>query len=222
MSKIGDFLDFRKFATSNGVNGMVLDDQMRKGALTPYILEERTLNVTQMDVFSRLMYDRIIYFSGTVDELSCNTVIAQLLYLSSVDNRDISMYINSGGGSIIDGLGVIDTMNYLKCDIATTCVGMCASMGAVLLSNGTKEKRYILPHGRVMIHSAASHHYGHTADLRIEMQQTERCQSDIYKILAKNMEKSVEEVNALCDRDNWFIGAEALELGIVDKVLEAD
>ena len=214
--------DFRKFAISNtNVNATVLDDQINKTSamLTPYILEERQLNVTQMDVFSRLMYDRIICFTGEVNEESCNTAIAQLLYLSSTDERDISMYITSGGGSVVDGLGLIDTMNYINCDISTTCIGMAASMGAVLLSNGVKGKRFVLPHSRVMIHSVSSGFKGHTADIKIEMEQTLRCQEDIYKILSENCGKPFEEIEALCDRDKWFIGKEAVDLGIADKVL---
>ena len=147
--------DFRKFALSNtNARASVLDDQIKSvnNILTPYILEERQLNVATFDVFSRLMYDRIIYFTGVVDDDSCNTAVAQLLYLSSVDERDISMYINSPGGSVVDGLGLVDTMNYISCDISTTCIGMAASMGSVLLSNGAKGKRFVLPHSRVMIH----------------------------------------------------------------------
>ena len=220
MNEIGR--DFRKFAISNtNVNSTVLDDQISRtnAMLTPYILEERQLNVTQMDVFSRLMYDRIICFTGEVNEESCNTAIAQLLYLSSTDERDISMYITSGGGSVVDGLGLIDTMNYINCDVSTTCIGMAASMGAVLLSNGVKGKRFVLPHSRVMIHSVSSGFRGHTADIKIEMEQTLRCQEDIYKILAENCGKSFEEIETLCDRDKWFIGKEAVDLGIADKVL---
>ena len=213
--------DFRKFAISNGVKATVLDDQIKKtsGMMTPYILEERQLNVATFDVFSRLMYDRIIYFTGVVDDDSCNTAVAQLLYLSSVDERDISMYINSPGGSVVDGLGLVDTMNYINCDIATTCIGMAASMGSVLLSNGTKGKRFVLPHSRVMIHQVSSTQSGTLADLEIEIEQTRRCKNDVYKILADNSGHTFEEMEKLCDRNNWFIGQEAVDLGIVDKVL---
>lgn len=223
MNKIGTIEDFKHFAKDKAnVNATVLDGYISKtnAMLTPYILEERQLNVTQMDVFSRLMYDRIICFSGEVNDVSCNTAIAQLLYLSSTDERDISMYITSGGGSVVDGLGLIDTMNYINCDISTTCIGMAASMGAVLLSNGTKGKRFVLPHSRVMIHSVSSGFKGHTADIKIEMEQTLRCQKDLYEILSHNTGKPFEEIEALCDRDKWYIGAEAVEdLGIADKVL---
>lgn len=214
--------DFRKFAISNTkAKATVLDDQIMKAnnMLTPYILEERQLNVATFDVFSRLMYDRIIYFTGEVNEDSCNTAIAQLLYLSSVDERDINMYINSPGGSVVDGLGLIDTMDYIKPDISTTCIGMAASMGAVLLSNGAKGKRFVLPHSRVMIHQVSSSMRGTVSDMEIEFEQTQRCKQDVYQILANNTGKSFEEMEKLCDRNNWFIGSEAVELKIADKVL---
>lgn len=215
--------DFRKFALSNtNARASVLDDQIKKtnNILTPYILEERQLNVATFDVFSRLMYDRIIYFTGVVDDDSCNTAVAQLLYLSSVDERDISMYINSPGGSVVDGLGLVDTMNYISCDISTTCIGMAASMGSVLLSNGAKGKRFVLPHSRVMIHQVSNGAQGVLKDLEIELEQTRRCKNDLYEILAKNTNKSFEEIERDCDRNYWLIGKEAVEYGIVDKVLD--
>jgi ATP-dependent Clp protease protease subunit len=215
--------DFRKFAISNTkIRATVLDDKIKqaKDFLTPYILEERQLNVTQMDIFSRLLFDRILYFTGEVNQSTCDTMNAELLYLDSVDNRDINLYINSPGGSVVDGLSVIDTMKFIKSDVSTTCMGMAASMGSVLLSNGTKGKRFVLPHSRVMIHSVASGFQGHTADVRIEMEQTERCQKDVYQILADNTGHTFEEMEKLCDRDNWFIGDEAVNsLHIADKVI---
>ena len=217
--------DFRHFAIDKmGVSPSVIDDKIKKqnNILTPYILEERQLNVATFDVFSRLMYDRIIYFTGVVNDDTCNTAIAQLLYLASVDERDISMYINSPGGSVVDGLGLVDTMNYINCDISTTCIGMAASMGSVLLSNGAKGKRFVLPHSRVMIHQVSSSQSGTLADLEIELEQTRRCKQDVYKILADNTGKTFEEMEALCDRNNWFIGQEAVDLGIADKVLQKE
>jgi len=214
--------DFRHFAIDKAnVSPSVVDDVIKKQSniLTPYILEERQLNVATFDVFSRLMYDRIIYFTGVVNDDTCNTAIAQLLYLASVDERDISMYINSPGGSVVDGLGLVDTMNYINCDVSTLCVGMAASMGSVLLSNGAKGKRFVLPHSRVMIHQVSSSQSGTLADLEIELEQTRRCKQDVYKILADNTGKTFEEMEQLCDRNNWFIGQEAVDLGIADKVL---
>jgi ATP-dependent Clp protease protease subunit len=214
--------DFRKFAIDKAnVSPSVVDDVIKKteNSIMPFILEERKMNVTQMDVFSRLLFDRIIYFSGVVDSESCNTVIAQLLYLSSTDNRDINLYINSPGGSVIDGLGVIDTINFIPCDVTTTCVGMAASMGAVLLSCGTKGKRLVLPHSRVMIHQVSSGMSGVSKDLEIELEQTLRCKKDLYNILSEKTGKTYEQIEKDCDRNFWLIGQEAVEYGIADKVL---
>lgn len=220
MSKIIE--DFRKFATDKTkVTPTVFDDVVKKteNSIMPFILEERKMNVTQMDVFSRLLFDRIIYFSGPVNEESCNTVIAQLLYLSSTDNRDINIYINSPGGSVVDGLGVIDTINFIPCDVTTTCVGMAASMGAVLLSCGAKGKRLVLPHSRVMIHQVSSGMQGVSKDLEIELEQTLRCKKDIYAILSENTGRPYEQIEKDCDRNFWLIGKEAVEYGLADKVL---
>jgi ATP-dependent Clp protease protease subunit len=218
--------DFRHFAIDKvGMSPSVIDDKIGKinNHITPYILEERQLNVATFDVFSRLMYDRIIYFTGVVNDETCDTAIAQLLYLSSVDERDISMYINSGGGSVVAGLGLVDTMNYINCDVSTTCIGMAASMGSVLLSNGAKGKRFVLPHSRVMVHQVSSSQSGTLADLEIELEQTRRCKNDVYKILADNNGHTFEEMEKLCDRNNWFIGQEAVDdLRIADKVLISD
>lgn len=214
--------DFRKFAIDKAnVSPSVVDDVIKKteNSIMPFILEERKMNVTQMDVFSRLLFDRIIYFSGAVDSESCNTVIAQLLYLSSTDNRDINLYINSPGGSVIDGLGVIDTINFIPCDVTTTCVGMAASMGAVLLSCGTNGKRLVLPHSRVMIHQVSSGMSGVSKDLEIELEQTLRCKKDLYNILSEKTGKTYEQIEKDCDRNFWLIGQEAVEYGIADKVL---
>ena len=213
--------DFRKFAfDKTNVRPSALDAKIKSAEnIMPFILEERKMNVTQMDVFSRLLFDRIIYFSGVVNEDSCNTVIAQLLYLSSTDKRDINIYINSPGGSVVDGLGVIDTINFVPCDIATTCVGMAASMGAVLLSCGEKGKRLVLPHSRVMIHQVSSSQSGTLADLEIELEQTLRCKKDVYEILAKNTGKTYEQIEKDCDRNFWLIGKEAVDYGIADRVL---
>ena len=214
--------DFRNFAIDKtNIKPTVFDDVIKKNenSIMPFILEERKLNVAQMDVFSRLLFDRIIYFSGVVNDESCNTVIAQLLYLSSIDNRDINIYINSPGGSVVDGLGVIDTINFIPCDVSTTCIGMAASMGAVLLSCGVKGKRFVLPHSRVMVHQVSSGMQGTSKDLEIELEQTLRCKKDIYEILAKNTDKSFEQIEKDCDRNFWLIGEEAVNYGIADKLL---
>lgn len=217
--------DFRKFAIDKTkVRATVLDDQLSKpnSFLTPYILEERQLNVTQMDIFSRLLYDRILYFTGEANRETCDTMNAELLYLDSLDGRDISLYINSPGGSVVDGLSVIDTMNFINSDVSTICMGMAASMGSVLLSNGAKGKRLVLPHSRIMIHQVSSAMKGTVSDMEIEFAETQRCKRDIYNILAKNTGHTFDEIEKLCDRNNWFIGSEAVdELHIADKLIES-
>lgn len=214
--------DFTLFAKEKGVSKSYLEDYQKhfNRIYTPYILEERQLHASPLDLFSRLLYDRIMFFNGEVDEDSCGVAIAQLLYLNSLGKQDISIYLNSPGGSVIDGISLIDTMNFIQCDISTLCLGMAASMGAVILSNGTKGKRYVLPHSRVMIHQVSTRMGGTFSDIKIEFEQLDRCKQDVYAILAKNMNKSIEEMEILCDRDNWFIGKEAIELGIADNVIE--
>lgn len=216
------YKDFKLFARDKGLSSHLVDDVTKstENILTPYILEERELRVTSLDIYSRLLYDRILYFGHEVNAESCNVAIAQLLFLDSVNSNTINFYINSGGGSVIDGLGLIDTMNLIKSPISTTCVGMAASMGAVLLSCGEKGQRFVLPHSRVMIHQVSSMTKGTVADMKIALEQSLRCEDDLYKILAENTNKSIEEIRILCDRDNWFIGQEAVDLGIADEVLK--
>ena len=188
--------------------------------LVPYVIEQSSRGERSYDIYSRLLKDRIIFLSTEFDDNMASLIVAQLLFLESEDpDKDIYLYINSPGGSVVDGLGVIDTMNFIPCDVMTTCIGMAASMGAVLLSNGAKGKRFVLPHSRVMIHSVWSGFRGHTADMKIEMEQTLRCQEDVYNILSENTGHSFEEIEKLCDRDKWFIGQEAVELGIADTLL---
>ena len=214
--------DFRKFALSNtNARASVLDDQIKKtnNILTPYILEERQLNVATFDVFSRLMYDRIIYFTGVVDDDSCNTAVAQLLYLSSVDERDISMYINSPGGSVVDGLGLVDTMNYINCDISTTCIGMAASMGAFLLSSGTKGKRISLPNSEIMIHQPLGGAQGQATEIEIHAREILRIRQEMNEVLAKHTGQSVEKIAADTERDHYLTSKEAKEYGLIDEVV---
>lgn len=209
--------DFNLFAKSKGISSSTLH-RVSNSAL-PYVLEERRLNVQALDIYSRLLYDRIIYMGEEFTPESCNLIITQLLYLNNLSNDPIDIYINSSGGSVIDGLSIIDTINLIKSPVNTICTGLAASMGAVLLSCGKKGSRAVLPHSRVMIHQVSSGMWGTFSDLEIELKQTERCKQDIYKILAENLNKPYEEIEKLCDRNNWFIGQEAVDLGIVDKVL---
>jgi ATP-dependent Clp protease protease subunit len=190
MNKLGT--DFRKFARSNGIASTTLDSF--QNSLTPYILEEREMRATQMDIFSRLMMERILWVSGEVDDRMSDIVQAQLLFLDSVDNKDITLYINSPGGSVLHGLGIVDLMNYIKSDVATTNIGMCASMGSILLSSGTKGKRSSLIHSKVMTHQVSHGTHGNVQDTRIDQMEAEKYNYILFKMLAKNSGKTFEEV----------------------------
>ena len=215
--------DFRKFATGHlGMNGMVLDDVMRAQAqyLNPYILEERQLNVTQMDVFSRLMMERIIFLGTQVDDYSANTIQAQLLYLDSVDpGKDISIYINSPGGSVTAGLGIYDTMQFISSDVATLCTGMAASMAAVLLVAGKEGKRSALKHSRVMIHQPLGGVQGQASDIEIEAREIQKFKKELYTIISEHSHQPFEKVWNDSDRNYWMTSDEAKAYGMIDEVL---
>lgn len=215
--------DFRKYATGHlGMNGMVLDDVMRAQAqyLNPYILEERQLNVTQMDVFSRLMMERIIFLGTQVDDYSANTIQAQLLYLDSVDpGKDISIYINSPGGSVTAGLGIYDTMQFISSDVATLCTGMAASMAAVLLVAGKEDKRSALKHSRVMIHQPLGGVQGQASDIEIEAREIQKFKKELYTIISEHSHQPFEKVWNDSDRNYWMTSEEAKEYGMIDEVL---
>ena len=216
--------DFKKYATRHmGMNSMVLDDviSMQNQYLNPYILEERQLNVTQMDVFSRLMMDRIIFLGTQIDDYTANTLQAQLLYLDSVDSgKDISIYVNSPGGSVHAGLGIYDTMQFIQSDVATICTGMAASMAAVLLVAGTEGKRSALRHSRVMIHQPMGGAQGQASDIEITAREIQKLKQELYTIIANHSHQSYDKVWADSDRDYWMTAEEAREYGMVDQVLE--
>ena len=191
-------------------------------SLTPYILEERELRATQIDVFSRLLRDRIIWVSGPVNQHMSDIVQAQLLFLDSVDKRDITLYINSPGGSVLCGLGIIDLMNYIKCDVATVNIGMAASMGSVLLSSGTKGKRSSLIYSKVMVHQVSHGTSGVIEDTRINQIEAEKYNYILFKLIAKNCGKTFDEVLEGARRDKWFTSSEALKFGLVDEVIGLD
>ena len=218
--------DFRKFATGHlGMNGMVLDDVMRAQAqyLNPYILEERQLNVTQMDVFSRLMMERIIFLGTQVDDYSANTIQAQLLYLDSVDpGKDISIYINSPGGSVTAGLGIYDTMQFISSDVATLCTGMAASMAAVLLVAGKEGKRSALKHSRVMIHQPSSGTRGKVTDQEIDLKESLLLKEKLAQILAENSGQDLDKLKNDMERDYWMSAEEAVKYGLVDKIIKQE
>lgn len=211
--------EFRKYAIKkHGVNAMYYDKIT--SSMTPYIIEERQLNVAQMDVFSRLMMDRVMFLGTAIDDQVANVIQAQLLFLQSVDaNRDIQMYINSPGGSVYAGLGIYDTMQYIRPDVATICTGMAASMGAVLLCAGQEGKRTALPHARVMIHQPLGGAQGQASDIEITAREILKLKDELYQIIAKHSGQSIEKVNQDSDRDYWMKSEEAKAYGMVDEVL---
>lgn len=216
--------DFRDFATKHlGLNGLALDQYTSKitnSYISPSILEERQLNVTQMDVFSRLMMDRIIFLGTEVDDYSANVIQAQLLYLDSADpGKDISIYINSPGGSVYAGLGIYDTMQYISSDVATICTGMAASMAAVLLVAGEKGKRAALKHSRVMIHQPMGGAQGQASDIEITAREIQKLKTELYTIISDHSSKPFEQVEKDSDRDHWMTSAEAKEYGMIDNIL---
>lgn len=216
--------DFRKYATGKlHMSGMTLDDVMAAQSqyLNPYILEERTLNVTQMDVFSRLMMERIIFLGTEINDYTANTIQAQLLYLDSTDpGKDISIYINSPGGSVTAGLGIYDTMQFISSDVATICTGMAASMGAVLLVAGQAGKRQALPHSRVMIHQPLGGVQGQASDIEIEAREIQKFKKELYNIISKHSNQPYDKVWADSDRNYWMTAEEAKNYGMIDQILE--
>jgi ATP-dependent Clp protease, protease subunit len=189
--------------------------------MTPNVVEERQMRATVIDVFSRLMADRIIFFGTAVDDYVANVITAQLLFLESSDpKKDIIMYVNSPGGSVYAGLGIYDTMQYVNPDVATICTGMAASMGAVLLAAGTNKKRSALPHSRIMIHQPSAGMQGTSRDMEISMKQTIELRNDLYTILANHSGQTFERIDKDSDRDYWMRAKEAKEYGLIDEVLE--
>ncbi len=187
----------------------------------PYVVEQTSRGERSYDIFSRLLNDRIIFMSEEVNDTTASLVVAQLLYLEAQDpDKDIQFYINSPGGSVTAGMAIYDTMQYIKCDVATICVGMAASMGAFLLSAGTKGKRMALPNAEIMIHQPSAGTQGQITDMAIHMKRLQTIKERMNRILAENTGKSIEEVTAACERDNFMTAQEALEFGLVDRVLD--
>ena len=195
---------------------------MEKNVLVPYVVERTASGERSYDLYSRLLDDRIIFLSGEINDAVANTVVAQLIYLEGKDpTKDINLYINSPGGSVSAGMAIYDTMNYIKCDVSTICIGMAASMGAFLLSAGTKGKRIALPHSEIMIHQPLGGAKGQASDIKIQADLILRTRDTLNRILAKNTGKSVEQIAKDTDRDYFMTAEEALAYGLVDKVLES-
>ncbi len=220
---MNDGKEFNKYARKHlGISSLNLNrfDSIFTGSLTPYIIEERQLNVASMDVFSRLMMDRIIFLGTAIDDYIANIVQAQLLFLESADpKKDIQIYFNTPGGSVHAGLGIYDTMQYISSEIATICTGMAASMGAVLLTAGEKGKRSALKHSRVMIHQPMGGASGQASDIEITAREIMKLKKELYDIIAKHSGNTFEQVEKDSDRDHWMTSAEAKEYGMIDEVL---
>jgi ATP-dependent Clp protease, protease subunit len=222
--------EFMKYATKHlGMSSMHLEKYAEKAtpgipnihSFTPNVIEERQMNIVGLDVFSRLMMDRIIFLGLSVNEYVANVVQAQLLFLDSVDpKRDVQMYLNSPGGSVIAGLGIYDTMQYVTPDIGTICTGLAASMSAVLLAAGTKGKRTCLQHSRVMIHQPMGGMQGQVTDMEISYKLIKSMQKELYDILSHHTGQPFEKIEKDCDRDNWMKAQEAKDYGLIDEVLE--
>ncbi len=212
--------EFEKFATKHhGINSLHYDKLV--SSVTPYIIEERQLNVAQMDVFSRLMMDRIIFLGTAINDHVANIIQAQLLFLESVDaSKDISIYINSPGGGVYAGLGMYDTMQFIKPDVATICTGMAASMAAVIMCAGEKGKRSALPHSRIMIHQPLGGAQGQASDIEITAREILKLKDELYQIIAKHSGQSVKKVEKDSDRDYWMKADEAKTYGMIDEILK--
>ena len=213
--------EFEKFAMGEkGLSGLNLHYyQKHIDNVTPYILEEREMRATQMDIFSRLLMDRIIWVSGGVEDTMASIVEAQLLFLDSVNKKDITLQISSPGGSVLAGLGIRDVMNYIKADVATINVGMCASMGSVLLSSGEKGKRSSLIHSKVMTHFVSHSTGGNVQDTRINQLEAEKYNYMLFKILSQNCDKTFDEIYEISRRDKWFNSEESKEIGLIDNII---
>jgi len=216
--------DFKKYALSEGISSMNMHyfEQNLENSMTPYILEEREMRVTQMDIFSRLMRDRILWVAGVVNDNMSTVVQAQLMYLDSVEKRDIKMHVDSPGGSVKSGLSMVDVMRYINSDVETINTGMAASMGSILLSSGTKGKRSSLNFSKVMIHQVSSGAQGHVADNRISQMESEKYNYILFKMLAENSGRDFQYVLDAARRDKWLNSQEALDFGFIDEVILSD
>lgn len=216
--------DLRNFCLDKGVSGMYYDDYMKNSYINPMVLEERQLNVTSLDVYSRLLMDRIIFLGTEIDSTMANIISAQLQWLESKDNKPITIEISSNGGSIYDGYKILDTMNYIDCDITTICMGMVASMATIIASSGTKGKRFILPHSRFLIHQPMSGMSAGTqcSDIQIHAKEIDMLKTELTQILTDNTYGKVtyDEMVQLCDRDTILTAQQALEKGFVDEIIK--
>lgn len=218
--------DIRKFAMSNGISGMTYDDYVSKtfknAYVEPTVIEERNMaSMTSIGVYSRLLMDRIIFLGTEVNDDVANIMTAQLLWLEQQSDSDIQLMINSVGGSVYDGLQIIDTMNFIKPEVVTTITGLSASMAAVIATCGSKGKRSALPHSRFMIHQVIGGAYGQCADIQIRAAETKKLQNELYKILSENSNYDVDAIEKMADRDNWMNAEEAVNGGFIDNIIKS-
>ena len=213
--------DFKKFANSKGINSMVLHDfqSTYSGYINPTIMEERQLNITQMDVFSRLMMDRIIFLGTAIDDTVSNIIVAQMLYLSSGEDGDIKLYLNTPGGGVYSGLAIKDTMDIIGCDVETVVSGMAASMGFILAVSGAEGKRSALKHSRLMQHQPLGGAQGQASDIAIVAKQIDLLKNELYQIISERTGQSMEKIIKDADRDHWMTSIEAKEYGAIDNVI---
>lgn len=215
--------DFRQYAIKHkGINSMAFDQYSgRISNMTRSVIEEREMPFREVDVFSRLMLERIIFIGTTIDEVVANVIQAQLLFLDSVDpSKDIQIYFNTPGGSLYGGFGIYDTLQYINPDIACTCTGLAASMGAVLLASGTKGKRSALKHSRIMLHQPYGYTGGQASDIEIDIEHLKSMQQDLYEVIAYHTGQKIEKIKEDVDRDFWMTPQKALEYGIIDQIIE--
>ena len=214
--------DYELFARSNGVSPLVLNDYRRhQGYINPTIIEERSRNITVMDVVAKLLMDNIIFLGDAFNDEMANVIVSQLLWLQATKPmEEIKMYINSPGGWVSSGLAIKDTMDFVKNDVSTVCVGMAASMGAFILANGTKGKRYAMPHSSILLHNLSSGVSGNISDIRIAVKNMEETNATLQSILCENTGRTPEEIAKALDRDNWMTPKEAVDFGVIDRIIE--
>ena len=218
--------DFKHFVQDKcNMSSLYTDDVINKGLFkntaAPFILEERPMRATPLDIFSRMLYDRICFFNGDVDMESCQIAIAQLLYLDNISDKDISLYLNSYGGSCSDGLALVDTMNFIKSDVSVINTGVALSMGAIILISGAEGKRFSLPHSRVMIHqpSAGFSSGSKCSDMEITVQEIQKIKKDLYDIIVNRTDVKQEDVESVCEKDKWLSAQESKDLHFIDKII---
>ena len=214
--------DFEKFARSRGVSPLYLNDYANKGNVNynnPTIIEERSRNITAMDVFSKLLMNNIVFVGDAVEDQMANVICSQLLWLDSQSDSDIMVYVNSPGGHVTSGLAIVDTLNFVRNKITTTCIGMAASMGAVILSSGTKGQRFAMPNSSIPIHAISGGTYGNINDMNVDIKESNRINDLVLSVLAENTGKTLDEIKKAVERDNWMAPQDAIDFGLIDGII---